>query len=159
MPRKNRQAKNQPGQHGGHRDLHRAREKEALVLRLRSEGWTFEEIAAHVPTARDGAFWDKNRSRLYVNRDGASRAYKRALDRITVSDAREAFERDMYRLEEVLKAHLPKAIAGNESSARVVLRGVRDRARILGHTSAASGQIPQQIVDLVDSIRELREDT
>jgi len=145
-------------QHGGTRDIHRAREKERIVLRLRSEGYNYDEIAAHVPSATDSAYFEGNRSRLYAARDGAYRAYRRALDRITANDAREALERDLYRVEEVMRAHLPRAVGGDGESARIVLRGFRDRARVLGYSAAATGRIPQEIVDLVESIRELRED-
>lgn len=142
-------ARQRPKRRGGKIDQISAREKELLVLDLRRQDWTFEEIAAHVP--------EGSKTTLYADESGAHKAYRRALDRITATDARAALERDLHRLEKVIEAQWTKAIAGDGEAARVILRAIRDRARILGYSTAASGSIPEALLSLVSSIQALRD--
>lgn len=95
------------------------REREDKALAMWHRGCSFGEIAE-----KHG----------FANRSGAKKAVERARDRHgrPEMDRQKARERDIERLEVLLRAYWPKAKAGNLDAAREVRQIMRQRASLLG---------------------------
>jgi hypothetical protein len=75
-----------------------SKQREADCLRMRMEGFTFDQIATDLG---------------FANRSGAQKAFKRALERLGSEEAREAFVLQYERLNAMLAAIWPEVELGN----------------------------------------------
>ncbi len=78
----------------------------------------------------------------FANRGTAWRTVQKALSSQVVAGVDELRELELVRLDQLLRAHWGKAMVGNLTSAKVVLRVIEQRSRLLGleyvHKGAAS---------------------
>lgn len=95
------------------------REREDKVLKLWHRGSTYGEIAKQLG---------------FANRSGAKKALERARERHgrPDMDRESAREKDVERLDVLLKTYWPKAKAGNLDASREVRQILRQRAHLLG---------------------------
>lgn len=95
-----------------------AREREALLIRLRRDGATFQQIADHLG---------------YSSASNAHRAYRRAMERIPAVEAAEYRALALQRLEALWQVTWEKAQAlGDPAAVRACVRILERQARLLG---------------------------
>jgi hypothetical protein len=94
-----------------------ARLREAKVLQLRIQGFTFEQIASEVG---------------YQGASGAWQAYKRAKDSMIFESVDEARQLELMRLDEMMFALWDRAIGGDLPAVSCVLKIMDRRAKLLG---------------------------
>jgi DNA-binding CsgD family transcriptional regulator len=94
----------------------RARQREELALKLRIEGKTLDEIG----------------QALGVSRQRAHYILKRALARIAAPEAEELRRLHLERLEALIRAHWPQAMAGRVFHTDRVLAALRQEAELFG---------------------------
>ena len=98
-------------------DLIRIQEKEIAAIGLRREGATYDEIAVQLG---------------YADHTGARSAVLRGMRRALQEPADELRELEAARLDALMRAHWPFALAGDSKAAVVVLRTMERRAKLLG---------------------------
>jgi hypothetical protein len=91
--------------------------KAEKALKLRAQGLSLDEVAEEVG---------------YAHRASAYKVIRDALQRVGREEAQTLFDLDMHRLDMLLAVFLPKAEAGDDAAARIVLRVVDRHIRMLG---------------------------
>src|SRR5262249_9130029 len=103
-----------------------AREREAKALALRKAGWTFDSIGRH----------------LGITRDGALKAYNRALERLPgIANREEMRSLDAARLDQLLRRKWQAARDGDEKAFDHVMRIMERRAKLLGLDERTNPQV------------------
>lgn len=111
-------------------------EKQALSLRFRKAGYTYDEIAKRVG---------------YASADGAAKAVKAALHKMIKDDAKDVLAMELARLDDLLKGVYTLAEVGNQGAVDRVLRIMERRASYLGIDAPTKIVIEQNIpVDLIN---------
>lgn len=94
-----------------------AKWRQARAVELALAGFSYDEIARQVG---------------YSNRGTAWRVVQKALNERAVESVDELRELALARLEKLLKAYLPKALAGDVAATNLVLRVIAQEIRLLG---------------------------
>lgn len=94
-----------------------AKWRQSRAVELACAGHPYESIARQVG---------------YANRGTAWKVVQKALDKRVVDHVDELRELTLARLEKLLKAHWPRAMAGDVAAANIVLRIVAQEIRLLG---------------------------
>ncbi len=107
-----------------------AREREKQALSMRRAGATYLQIADTLG---------------YGNPSNAHRAVFRALDRVPLENAHQLRMMECLRLDALQTAHWTPALAGNAPNARIVLRVMERRARLLGLDAPSRMEISEEV--------------
>ena len=99
-----------------HRGAEWVRRREAEALRLRTEGLSYREVG----------------DQLGVGETMSRRIVQRALRRLLVEPANEVIALECQRLDLLMSAAMPRALAGSARWAEVAIRVMERRARLLG---------------------------
>ncbi|WP_394847386.1 hypothetical protein LZC95_07965 [Pendulispora brunnea] len=94
-----------------------ARQRQTRVVELRIQGKTYDEIAKELG---------------YASHTGAINAFASALAAVPAEDVAHLRHIEGDRLDAIVKAHLPKAMAGDVDSAYVCIEISKQRSRLFG---------------------------
>lgn len=105
--------------------------REAQVLKLRTQGHEFDEIARQVG---------------YTDRSAAHKAYKRALARIPKAAADEERELSLMRLNNAIRALMDKINRGDTFAVAQLVSLEDRRAKLLGLDAKGDGVVAGQMI-------------
>lgn len=126
----------------------KAAENQALALRFRKAGYTYDDIAKRVG---------------YASAAGAEKAVKAALHKMIKDDAKDVLTMELARLDDLLKGVYTLAEIGNQGAIDRVLRIMERRASYLGIDAPTKivieGGVPIELINnairaMLDSERD-----